>query len=197
MRDPNKIPHHGETAMNIRRFIPLVGAVLFAAPASAQVSSTEALAAFNAERAMYPGVGPLQWSPQLATYSQNWADRSAERDTLMHRPDTYDNPLAPGQWVGETGFQGEFYTYTVSDAVRAWVAEKQWYHYDQDDGNASRYSTPPGCTAPSGASCGHFTQVIWKNTQFVGCGSGRAADGTTYIFCNYYPSGDYPGQKPY
>jgi pathogenesis-related protein 1 len=185
--------------MKIRRFIPLLGAVLFAAPASAQVSSTEALTAFNAERAMYPGVGPLKWSDKLATFAQSWADRLAEKDTPMHRPNTdlYENPLAPGQWVGETIFAGEFFTYTVSDAVRAWVAEKQWYHYDQDDGYASRNSTPPGCTAPERAVCGHFTQVIWKNTQFVGCGSGRAADGTTYIVCNYYPGGNFGGQKPY
>jgi uncharacterized protein YkwD len=88
--------------MNIRGLIPLVGAVLFATPASAQVSSTEALPLFNAERAMYPGVRPLQWSPELAMYAQDWAKFIAERDRAEHRQIRTDNPLMPGQWAGET-----------------------------------------------------------------------------------------------
>jgi pathogenesis-related protein 1 len=184
--------------MNIHRFIPLVGAVLFATPASAQVSSTEALAAFNAERAMYPGVGPLQWSPQLATYAQSWANHLAEIDRAEHRQLRSDNPLAPGQTAGETiAGPADFPPFTVKDAIQLWINEKVYYHYDQDDGLAGYSSSPPGCTAPRGAVCGHFLQVIWKNTQFVGCGSGTAADGSIYIVCNYIPSGLFSGQKPY
>jgi pathogenesis-related protein 1 len=85
----------------------------------------------------------------------------------------------------------------VSNAIQAWIAEKQWYHYDQDNGNAGYNSSPPGCSPPQGGVRGHFLQVIWKDTQFVGCGSGRAADGTTYIVCSYFPSGNWEGQKPY
>jgi len=87
--------------MNIYRLIPLMAAVLFAAPASAQVSSTEALGAFNAERSMYPGVGPLQWSPELATYAQSWANHLAEIDRAEHRQIRSDNPLAPGVTAGD------------------------------------------------------------------------------------------------
>jgi pathogenesis-related protein 1 len=184
--------------MNFYRLIPLVGAVLAAAPTSAQVSSTEALQAFNTERAMYPGVGPLQWSAQLAAYAQNWANHLAEIDRSIHHTTTTDNPHAPGQWAGETiAGPADFPPFTVRNAIQLWIDEKQFYHYDQDDGLAGYSSSPPGCTAPAGAVCGHFLQVIWKNTQFVGCGSGTAADGSIYIVCNYYPSGLYPGQKPY
>lgn len=75
--------------------------------------------------------------------------------------------------------------------MESWVAEKQWYHYDQDDG---RMDQPPGCT--EGKDCGHFTAVIWKNTQYVGCGKARAVNNTLYFVCNYYPPGN-TGQRPY
>jgi pathogenesis-related protein 1 len=179
------------------RFIPFVGAVLFAAPAAAQVSSMEALQAFNAERAMYPGVGPLQWSPQLATFAQSWANHLAEIDRAEHRTDLLNNPMF-GLWTGETiAGPADFPPFTVSNAIALWIAEKQWYHYELDDGQAAYKNTPPGCTAPALAVCGHFLQVIWKDTQMVGCGSGQAADGSVYIVCNYFPGGGWPGQKPY
>jgi pathogenesis-related protein 1 len=185
--------------MNIYGLIPLAAAVLFAAPASAQqVSSTEALRAFNAERSMYPGVGPLQWSPELATYAQSWATHLAEIDRAIHRDIRTDNPVAPGQYAGETiAGPADFPPFTVSDAIALWISEKQWYHYEQDDGLAAFSSQPPGCVPPKDAVCGHFLQVIWKNTELVGCGSGTAADGSIYIVCNYYPSGNWAGQKPY
>jgi pathogenesis-related protein 1 len=85
-------------------------------------------------------------------------------------------------------------------AVQTWIGEKQYYHYDLDDGYAGYGNRPPGCTAPEKMYCGHFTQVIWKATQLVGCGKAQGTPqkgGSTYIVCNYYPSGNYAGQKPY
>ena len=85
-------------------------------------------------------------------------------------------------------------------AVALWIAEKQWYHRSLDDGLASAENKPPGCTAPAGKYCGHFTQVVWSRTQFVGCGKATATPemgGRTYIVCNYYPAGNYSNQFPY
>jgi pathogenesis-related protein 1 len=185
--------------MAIYRFIPMLLAGLLAAPALAQVSPAAALAAHNAERQNYPGVGPLQWSPELAEYAQAWADTLATRDVGQHRPFTTDNPLAPGQPAGENLFWGYGLPYTVADAVQSWVAEKQWYHHDLDNGYGG-WNQPPGCTPPANEPfCGHFTQVIWRDTQYVGCGQAQASAGarTTYIVCNYYPAGNFAGQRPY
>jgi pathogenesis-related protein 1 len=182
--------------MKIYRYILILLAVMSAAPVSAQVSSSAAVDAHNDERSSYPGVGPLQWSSQLAQYAQSWAEYIAARDKAEHRQYTTDNPLAPGQRVGENIFWGDGRPYQVPDAVRSWVSEKIWYNYEQDDGSGGQ-NRPPGCTAPMDNYCGHFTQVIWKNTQYVGCGRGVAQDGTVYIVCNYYPGGNLGGQKPY
>lgn len=44
--------------------------------------------------------------------------------------------------------------------------------------------------------CGHYTQVVWKNSRYVGCGKAMAANGTLYYVCNYYPAGN-TGGRPY
>ncbi|MBV9118076.1 MAG: hypothetical protein JOY63_12020 [Acetobacteraceae bacterium] len=68
---------------------------------------------------------------------------------------------------------------------------------DLDNGYAGYSDQPPGCTPPQNGFCGHFTQVIWKDTQVVGCGKASAAHKTVYIVCNYYPIGNRAAQKPY
>jgi pathogenesis-related protein 1 len=179
--------------------------VLFAVPAAAQLSPTDqdTLNAHNAARRDV-GVSPLQWDTRLAEFAQQWANNLANRDIPLHRDDRTSNPVAPGQYVGETIFWGDPVpggTYNGTDAVGAWVAEKSYYNYSLDMGLAC-YNIPPsppapGCSPPSGASCGHYCQVVWSNTQLVGCGKGTARDGTVYIVCNYYPSGNWANQKPY
>jgi pathogenesis-related protein 1 len=183
--------------VNIYRLIPVLGALLCITPALAQISSTETLAAHNAERQNYPGVAPLQWSDEIAQYAQTWANWLAERDLGgEHRQFTTDNPFAPGQYLGENIYWADGMPGTGPEAVQNWIAEKQWYHYDQDNGYGG-WNQPPGCQPPAGKFCGHFTQVIWKNTQYVGCGRAVAQDKTVYIVCNYYTGGNFAGQKPY
>jgi virginiamycin B lyase len=158
-------------------------------PAGTEPSVAEqqqALEAHNRERQNYPGVGPLQLSPELAQYAQEWAQTLANRDINWgdHRPNNArDNPFRPGEALGENISWGS--SVGGAGAVQGWINEKQWYNYDT------------GCSAPSGKSCGHFTQVIWKASQFVGCGKAKGASGTIYFVCNYYPAGNWGGQKPY
>ena len=120
--------------MNVFRFIPMLVAGLFVTPAWAQVLAPDTLAAHNSERQNYPGVGPLQWSPELEQYAQSWANSLAIRNAFQHRPSTKDNPLAPGQAVGENLFAGYGTPFTGPDAVGDWIAEKQWYRSDHDNG---------------------------------------------------------------
>ena len=54
------------------------------------------------------------------------------------------------------------------------------------------------CTDAMNASgCGHYTQVIWRNTQRVGCGVAVCPNGAEIWTCNYDPPGNYLGQNPY
>jgi len=160
--------------MTVRRFVPMLTIGLFTTPAFAQapvlnqgVSAQDTLAAHNAERAKYPGVGPLQWSTELAQYAQTWTNRLATLDRGEHRQTTVDNPVAPGQYAGENIFWGDGLQYTGPYAVDSWSAEQQWYHYDQDNGYGG-WNQPPGCTPPAATPyCGHFTQLDFGG--FPGC----------------------------
>jgi len=79
----------------------------------------------------------------------------------------------------------------VEGAVKGWADEVKDYDYH---GNA--------CTGV----CGHYTQVVWAETETVGCaveacdsiqGIGKQ-DGPQYLtVCTYGPAGNYVGQKPY
>lgn len=75
--------------------------------------------------------------------------------------------------------------YTPAQGVQSWIDEKQWYDYDSDS-----------CSAAPPDSCGHFTQVVWKDTTLLGC-AWASGGGSDYLVCNYYPPGNYTGQKPY
>jgi len=50
----------------------------------------------------------------------------------------------------------------------------------------------------SGKVCGHYTQVVWKNSTKIGCAGVVCSNGGGIIYgCNYDPPGNYSGQKPY
>ncbi|CAB4290778.1 unnamed protein product [Prunus armeniaca] len=70
------------------------------------------------------------------------------------------------------------------DAVDMWLVEKADYNYDSN-------------SCADGKVCGHYTQVVWRNTARVGCAKVRCNSGGTFIGCNYDPPGNYVGQKPY
>jgi hypothetical protein len=54
----------------------------------------------------------------------------------------------------------------------------------------------PDCRVNRTAVVGHYTQIVWRNTQSVGCalvGNGR----TDFLVCRYSPAGNFYGERPY
>jgi len=137
------------------------------------------LASHNRARAEV-GIAPLQWSDVLAAYAQEWADHLASTSRRMeHRPHS-------GRWKQEHGenlFMGTDGYYDVADAVITWEREKLAY-----DGRAIDQSNVH--------ACGHYTQLIWRNTKRIGCAKVRCA-GNVIVVCNYDPPGNVIGQTPF
>ncbi|HRP69895.1 MAG TPA: CAP family protein [Turneriella sp.] len=118
------------------------------------------------------GVPALEWNADVAKVAQDWANTIARADNMRHRqPNKY----------GENIFWISGRTPTGNDVVDAWYNEIKDYNYNR-----------PGFSM----KVGHFTQVVWKDTTQIGCGSARSATGGIYVVCNYNPPGNYSGRFP-
>jgi pathogenesis-related protein 1 len=120
------------------------------------------------------GVRPLIWNVSLAAYAQAYANKRIP-DCNMVESDP-DGPL--GECLAE-GYDD----LSAADAVKAWVAEKPYYNHASNK-----------CV---GGECGHYTQVVWRDTKYLGCARAKCKNGWMFVTCNYFPSGNYFGERPY
>lgn len=67
----------------------------------------------------------------------------------------------------------------AKDCVDKWYSELNDYSFGKE---------------PDTLTCGHFTQIVWKNTRELGVGSAKSKSGKLYVVANYYPPGNYSGQ---
>jgi pathogenesis-related protein 1 len=132
---------------------------------------------FHNQKRRDVGAPALQWSAELAAYAQKWANHLAN-DNNCQLDHTVDNKY------GENLFGGEGRTYTPLFASQDWYSEKEKYTYGVLT-DANWYPT------------GHYTQMVWSNTRQIGIGQARCAGGGSVIAAEYYPAGNYMGQKPY
>jgi hypothetical protein len=124
---------------------------------------------------------PLQWSSDLATGAQSWADHLASTSTIEHSG-------TPG--VGENIAQGSTGNFTPAQMVDFWG--KTVMNGGSEQGNFQPGTFPNTSTTGNWADAGHYTQVIWRTTTSVGCGI--ASDGTNdYLVCQYSPAGNMQG----
>jgi pathogenesis-related protein 1 len=149
--------------------------------------ATEMLNAHNQARASAkptpkPALPPLTWSPEAAKVAQAWANQCKFEHNKNRGK--YGENLAAAAPPGSK---------TNADAVQDWVSEASDYSYSSNK-----------CAA--GKACGHYTQVVWRNSTQVGCATAICTKNSPFgsefprwqlWVCNYTPPGNYVGQKPY
>ena len=54
-----------------------------------------------------------------------------------------------------------------------------------------------GSPLNEGVMIGHYTQMIWESTKYIGMGYAITSDGKVYIVARYNPQGNIIGQFPY
>jgi pathogenesis-related protein 1 len=176
---------------DVRPDMPMTqdSAPIEAPPADAQPPDTPAgdpepgkLAGFtrlhNELRAQVSVAG-LVWDPALASIAQAYADGC--RFQHSGRDGVGEN-LAANAPPGNT----------VAQAFKTWADEQASYNYASNS-----------CAA--GKDCGHYTQVVWRNTTRLGCGVTSCTTGSPFSgfpswelwVCNYAPPGNFAGQRPY
>ncbi|MBW2525289.1 MAG: SCP-like extracellular [Deltaproteobacteria bacterium] len=135
-------------------------------------------AAHNQERCdvgANPAIPPLSWSNSLASVAQSWADYLASQGCpLQHSSSGY----------GENIFWGSGSSYSAQYVHDAWASEISCF----------TYGTFPGCCS---CTCGHYTQIVWRNTTQLGCAKANCPGSGQIWVCNYNPPGNYLGQMPY
>ena len=121
----------------------------------------------------------LEWSPALASEALAWARHLADIDKGQHDQDIVGKE-------GENLWWGTANAFSFGNMVDAWGAEKKLF----------REGVFPDCRVNRTAVVGHYTQIVWRNTQAVGCAlisNGR----NDYLVCRYSPVGNVIGEKPY
>lgn len=149
------------------------------------------LDAHNRVRAKH-GIPPLTWSDKLANYSQQWANHlgAGQSCKMYHRSGSppYGENLYMSSaiiWTkNNTETAREKNRITVQDVIKAWADEEQWYNYKSN-------SCKPG------QQCGHYTQIVWRDTTEVACAVKFCGDQSQTWVCSYNPPGNYTGQRPY
>lgn len=126
------------------------------------------------------GTPSLRWDPGLAAAAQSWADKLAATGELEHARADEDAPQGENLWEGTKG------AFTPEDMVNSWIEEKKYYRPG---------IFPHNSTTGKFEDVGHYTQVIWRATDHVGCALASSARDDILV-CRYSVAGNTDGETP-
>ena len=147
-------------------------------PTNYTMNVQEVLAAHNVQRSEV-GVPPLTWSDELAAKAQRWATELAKKNMgnefVLEHGSTGEN-IAGGFITGDS---------PETRVLKGWGSSEQ-VNFDRN----TRKCKP-------NTICGHYTQIIWRNTTQVGCAIAVNPNGKYILVCNYNPPGNMNNQPAY
>ena len=160
--------------------VPDPGACTAGADDCAMVAAHDAVRA-AARPAPVPALPALAWSDSAAQAAGAWARQ------CQWRHDPALGALGLGQNLYASTFRP-----SSSDVVGSWAAEAADYDLASN-------------TCAAGKVCGHYTQLVWRDTRRVGCATVSCTTGSPfagggawwYVACDYDPPGNFVGQRPY
>lgn len=139
-------------------------------------AAAECLAAHNAER-FTVGVRLLAWDTGLAAGAQSRASAVA-----LGLGDPF-SLVGENQWLGE----GPAALYSYAGMIGEWVAERRHF----------RNSVFPDVSiTDSSFDVFRYSQLVWRDTEHVGCARAESAAGTVFV-CLYEKHGNIIGRKVY
>lgn len=142
-------------------------------PGQGGLNAQEILTVHNRYRTEV-GVPLLQWSADLTTSAQQWAEHLAQTNTFQH-----------SGTGGENLAKGTAGAFSVTQLVELWGNEKQ----DFINGIFPNVSS-----TGNWKDVGHYTQMVWRNTTEVGCGI-ATGNGNDVLVCQYRQAGNVISQQ--
>ena len=112
---------------------------------------------------------PLTWAPRLAKIAQDWANALRDKGCAFEH---------------SHGSTGENLAAGTSGTLDPTAVVQMWYD------EVAQYKFPDGGFS---MKTGHFTQVVWRGTQSVGCGRSQCKGLDIYV-CEYDPPGNWEGE---
>ena len=104
---------------------------------------------------------PLKWSAYLKDSAQKWANHLAATGTFAHSNSGFGENLAA--YRNSNGND-----VPPSSALTSWVEDEM---------------------KPTATTIGHMTQVLWRATEYVGCGEARSGNRFVKV-CQYSKPGN-------
>ncbi len=140
----------------------------------------------------------LAWSDQVAADAQSYANTLAANGKFEHDGASYSNGPYGENLYASLQPSGAIVTY--EEAVESWYVEKDFYDYANNSCSVDESNTITVDNLEYN-TCGHYTQIVWKDTNYVGCArakytAGDLKDGYV-IVCKYKIQGNIAGNTPY
>ncbi|WP_449471151.1 CAP domain-containing protein [Sphingobium chungangianum] len=128
------------------------------------------------------GLTPLAWDSALAQDAAQYAQQMAVTNRFQHSPRA--SRAVPS---GENLWMGPRRLYGYETMIGAFLDEKRLFRRGG--------KLPDISMSGRWEDVGHYTQMIWRGTQKVGC---ALAEGQNYdyLVCRYFPAGNAFGKGP-
>ena len=134
----------------------------------------------------------LSWDEDLETVAQNYSDQCTFGNN-SNRQNEYEIESGVNTLVGEN-----FYITSVAQSAVPTAGPDAWASSESD----YEYGTNSCLSSPF--SCLNYTQLVWANTDKLGCGLtfcptlfGTGFTNVNYLVCNYVIAGNFNNQLPY
>ncbi|HEX8467058.1 MAG TPA: CAP domain-containing protein [Allosphingosinicella sp.] len=178
----------GTSSASVRRGrLAAAAALLLAAPlligGTGRLTSLDErlLAAHNRERSA-AGIPALAWDPLLSAEAASWGRELAASGAFEHDPDVDgDDPQGENLWAGTPG------AYAPEEMVGGWIEEKKHFR-------PGRF--PDNSATGDFADVGHYTQLMWRESDRVGCALAGGAEEEVLV-CRYRTAGNVVGERPF
>jgi pathogenesis-related protein 1 len=168
--------------------ISLLAILLNTSALAADFDSAAMLAAHNKWRAAVGVSEKLSYSPELAASAQAWANKLKQGNQCKMRHSAGEGYGENLYWASALNWSDgrkELQKVSAKHVVDSWGSEQADYNYAKNS-----------CAA--GKMCGHYTQLVWRSTQKVGCAVAVCDDTQQQVWvCQYQPAGNWVGKKPY